>query len=74
MDTEEIVMKSPSRNPRRRLLELMFECVRKQLWILILPALKSSWQSFCKNNLLGYTIVEDILPKINTICFLSWRS
>ena len=35
--------------------------------------IKSSWKSFCKNNLLADTIVEDILPKINTICFLSYK-
>ena len=35
--------------------------------------IKSSWKSFCKNNLLADTIIEDILPKINTICFLSYK-
>ena len=35
--------------------------------------IKSSWKSFCKNNLLADTIVNDILPKINTICFLSYK-
>jgi hypothetical protein len=35
--------------------------------------IKSSWKSFCKNNLLADTIVEDILPKINTISFLSYK-
>ena len=35
--------------------------------------IKSSWKSFCKNNLLADTIVKDILPKINTICFLSYK-
>jgi hypothetical protein len=35
--------------------------------------IKSSWKSFCKNNLLADTIVDDILPKINTICFLSYK-
>jgi hypothetical protein len=35
--------------------------------------IKSSWKSFCKNNILADTIVEDILPKINTICFLSYK-
>ena len=35
--------------------------------------IKSSWKSFCKNNLLADTIIEDILPKINTISFLSYK-
>ena len=35
--------------------------------------IKSSWKSFCKNNLLADVIVEDILPKINTISFLSYK-
>jgi hypothetical protein len=35
--------------------------------------IKSSWKSFCKNNLLADTIVNDILPKINNICFLSYK-
>jgi len=35
--------------------------------------IKSSWKSFCKNNLLADTIVKDILPKINTISFLSYK-
>ena len=35
--------------------------------------IKSSWKSFCKNNLLADTIVEDILPKINTISLLSYK-
>jgi hypothetical protein len=35
--------------------------------------IKSSWKSFCKNNLLADTIVEDILPKINAISFLSYK-
>ena len=35
--------------------------------------IKNSWKSFCKNNLLADTIVKDILPKINTICFLSYK-
>lgn len=35
--------------------------------------IKTSWKSFCKNNLLADTIVEDILPKINTISFLSYK-
>ena len=35
--------------------------------------IKSSWKSFCKNNLLADTIVNDILPKINTISFLSYK-
>jgi len=35
--------------------------------------IKSSWKSFCKNNLLADTIVNDILPKINTIGFLSYK-
>jgi len=35
--------------------------------------IKSSWKSFCKNNLLADTIVEEILPKINTISFLSYK-
>jgi hypothetical protein len=35
--------------------------------------IKSSWKYFCKNNLLADTIVEDILPKINTISFLSYK-
>lgn len=35
--------------------------------------IKTSWKSFCKNNLLADTIVEDILPKINAISFLSYK-
>jgi transposase len=35
--------------------------------------IKSSWKSFCKNNLLADTIVKDILPKINIISFLSYK-
>ena len=36
-------------------------------------SIKSSWNSFCKNKLLADTIVEDILPKVNSICFLSYK-
>ena len=32
--------------------------------------IKGSWKSFC---LLAYTIIEDILPKVNTISFLSYK-
>lgn len=35
--------------------------------------IKSSWKSFCKNSLLEDTIVKDILPRVNTICFLSYK-
>lgn len=35
--------------------------------------IKSSWESFCKNSLLADTIVEDILPKVNTINLLSYK-
>ena len=36
-------------------------------------SIKSSWSSFWKNKLLADTIVEDILPKVNLICFLSYK-
>ena len=36
-------------------------------------SIKSSWNSFCKIKLLADTIVEDILPKVNLICFLSYK-
>ena len=36
-------------------------------------SIKSSWNSFWKNKLLADTIVEDILPKVNLICFLSYK-
>ena len=36
-------------------------------------SIKSSWNFFCKNKLLADTIVEDILPKVNSICFLSYK-
>jgi hypothetical protein len=35
--------------------------------------IKGSWKSFCRNSLLADTIVEDILPKVNTINFLSYK-
>lgn len=35
--------------------------------------IKSSWNSFCKNDLLAQTIIQDILPKINSISFLSYK-
>ena len=35
--------------------------------------IKSSWKSFCRNDLLAHTITQDILPKINTIAFLSYK-
>ena len=36
-------------------------------------SIKSSWSSFWKNKLLADTIVEDILPKVNLINFLSYK-
>ena len=35
--------------------------------------IKGSWKSFCNNSLLADTIVEDILPKVNDISFLSYK-
>ena len=35
--------------------------------------IKGSWKYFCKNSLLADTIVEDILPKVNVINFLSYK-
>ena len=66
---EEITIKKPKEKVVRNDVSLRKEENKNTDFTCI----KSSWKSFCKNNLLADTIVEDILPKINTICFLSYK-